>query len=312
MAAPAGRMPASPPRHFPDGGLSARLIGDDRRLDTCLGRSYHPFRKGTMTVIHRARTFILLLAAACGAFGLVSPQERADRERLAAILEKSAEYCRRLDRAALDFVCLEEVTEMSRHFTPQTDVYLYDYQFIRKNGGAKEKRNLLAVNGKKKNIQDSSLQAVMFRYENVLFGPIGLLSKSWQADLSYQLVGEDTLHDVKAVVIDATPGTAFSEPHCFGKIWVKEDDGSVLKIAWDQRSLGNFQGVEEWAKAHDAEPQITAFSEYGFEKNGLRFPSRNYIELAYLRKDTEKFANAEISVLYKDYRFFTVETEIKY
>jgi hypothetical protein len=265
-----------------------------------------------MTVIHGARTFVLLLAAACVSLAQPSPQEQADRERLAAILEKSAEYCRRLDRAALDFVCLEEVTEMSRHFTPQTDIYLYDYQFIRKNGGAKEKRNLLAVNGKKKNIRDSSLQAVMFRYENVLFGPIGLLSKSWQAYLNYQLVGEDTLNDAKAVVIDATSGPALSEPHCLGRIWIKEDDGSVLKIVWDQKSLGNFQNIAEWAKAHDAEPRITAFSEYGFEKNGLRFPSRNYTELAYLRKDTGKFANAEISIIYKEYRFFTVETEIKY
>jgi len=308
---PRGECRIRRPQYFPEGGSRGRLIGVHRRLDTCVGQPYHLLKKGTMTIIRGARTFILL-AAACVAFAQPSPQKQTDGERLAAILEKSAEYCGRLDRAALDFVCLEEVTEMSRHFTPQTDVYLYDYQFIRKNGGAKEKRNLLAVNGKKKNIQDSSLQAVMFRYENVLFGPIGLLSKSWQAYLDYQLVGEDTLNDVKAVVIDATPRAAFSEPHCFGKIWVKEDDGAVLKIVWDQKSLGNFQGVEAWAKAHAAEPLITAFSEYGFEKNGLRFPSRNYTELAYLRKDTGKFTNAEISIVYKEYRFFTVETEIKY
>jgi hypothetical protein len=152
----------------------------------------------------------------------------------------------------------------------------------------------------------------MFQYKNVLFGPVGLLSKSWQAFHDYRLIGEDKILNEKAVVIEATPGIMLIEPHLCGKIWLKEDDGSVLKIVWDQKSLGNFQSIEEWAKLHDAEPQITAFSEYGFEKNGLRFPSRNYTEQAYIRKDKRKFANAEISIFYKDYKFFTVETEIKY
>lgn len=239
-------------------------------------------------------------------------QEQPDRLRLATILKKSEEYCRRLEQAALDFVCFEEVRELSRYFTLKTNVYLYDYQFIRKNQVIKEKRNLIEVNGKKKNIQDSSLHAVMFQYENVLFGPVGLLSKSWQAYHDFKLIGEDTINEEKAVVVEAMPGPFLNEPHCYGKIWIKEDDGTVLKIVWEQKSLGNFQSVKEWAERHDAEPRITAFSEYGFEKNGIRFPSRNYTEQAYVRKDGRKFVNAEISVVYKNYKFFTVETEIKY
>jgi len=70
--------------------------------------------------------------------------------------------------------------------------------------------------------------------------------------------------------------------------------------------------AQEWADAHDAEPQIISFSEYGFEKNGLRFPSRSYTDQAYLRKDRGRFSSAEISVVYKDYKFFTVETETVY
>jgi hypothetical protein len=259
---------------------------------------------------------------------------QADRLRLAALLEKSADYCRRLENVALDFVCLEEVKEASGYYASNTDgylydyqfnrmqpsrsdkgqgdVYLYDYQFIRKDRETKEKRNLISVNGKKTNVQDSSLQTVMFQYKNVLFGPAGLLSKSWQDYFEYRLIGEDTINKERAVVIEATPGPALNEPHCYGKIWIKEADGSVLKIVWDQKSLGNFQSVEAWAKVNDAEPQITAFSEYGFEKNGLRFPSRNYTENALVKKNRQKYVTAEISVHYKNYKFFTVETEIKY
>jgi hypothetical protein len=253
---------------------------------------------------------LILFAMLCAVPLQPNTQEQTDQPRLAVILNKSAEYCRRLEKAALDFICLEEVTELSVHFTPDTEIYLYDYQFIKKNKQTQEKRNLIAVNGRKANIQDSSLQTVMFRYENVLFGPVGLLSKSWQPYLDYRLIGEDAIGKERAVVIEATPGQELVEPHCYGRIWVKEDDGSVLKIVWDQKSLRNYQMVEEFAKSHDAEPQITAFSEYGREKNGLRFPSRNYSEQAYISSDKRKIVNARISVVYEKYKFFTVETEV--
>ncbi len=225
-------------------------------------------------------------------------------------MKKSAEYCRRLEQAAIDFVCFEEVTEETVHFTRDTKVYLYDYQLIRKNKKTQEKRNLIAVDGRKTKIRESPLQTVMFLYENVLFGPVGLLSESWQLAHDYKLIGEDKIGKEKTVVIEATPRPELVETHPYGRIWIKEDDGSVLKIVWDQRSLRNFKMIEEFAKSQGAEPQITAFSEYGREKNGLRFPSRNYSEQGYILPGDHKIANARISVVYKKYRFFTVETAV--
>jgi hypothetical protein len=287
-----------------------------------------------MMANHIARKIIVLISTAFIFSTRQNAPVQADQLRLAALLKKSADYCRRLESAALDFVCLEEVREASRYYasnsdiyrydyqfnrletsrdqTPKTDVYLYDYQFIRKGMETQEKRNLISVNGKKKNIQDSSLQTSLFFYKNVLLGPVGLLSKSWQGHFAYQFIGEDSVKKEKTVVIEVTPGLTLTEAHPYGRAWVKEDDGSVLKIVWDQKSLGNFQTVEEWAKAQNAEPMITAFSEYGFEKNGLHFPSRNYVENAFIKKGGQKFVNTEISVRYKNYKFFTVETEVKY
>ena len=255
---------------------------------------------------------LLFIAAVCLVSTALSSQDPAGPSRLAAILRKSADYCRKLDQAALDFVCLEEVTETSHNLSANTDVFLYDYQFVRKTEGAKERRNLVAVNGKKANLRDTPLHTGFFQYSNVLFGPVGLLSAYWQSLLAYKIVGHDTFHDLKAVIVEATPGPDLSEPHPFGRIWIREDDGSVLKIVWDQRSLGNFKMIEEWAREHDAEPQITSFSEYGFEKNGLRFPSHSFTDQGYIRKDRGKFSSAEISVVYKSYKFFTVETETIY
>jgi hypothetical protein len=241
-----------------------------------------------------------------------TPADKAQADRLAAVLKRSAEYCHRLSGAALDFVCLEEVKEFTARFTPTTKIYLYDYQFVKKSQETKEKRNLVALDGKKVEARESDLQAVTFHYENVLFGPVGLLSESWQAYHEYKFVGEEGSGPEKTLVIDAKPGPVPLQAHCFGRLWVREKDGAVLKIVWDQKSLGNYRDVDEWARSHGAEARITAFCEYKIEKNGLRFPSRNYSEQAYLYPDKGKIVTAEISVAYKDYKFFTVETEVKY
>jgi hypothetical protein len=239
-------------------------------------------------------------------------RQQSDDPRLAAVLKKAGEYCLRLDNAALDFVCLEEVSEMTRRYTPRTDVYLYDYQFIRKGPETKEKRNLVSYNGKKASVRDSPLYTVMFQYKNVLFGPVGLLSHAWQAYHDYTLIGEDVFNTEKVVVVGVKPNAFMVTPHCYGQVWLKEEDGSVLKIIWDQESLGNYQSAEEWARIHDARPLITAFSEYAFEKNGLRFPSRSYTENSLLDKEDRKYISGAMLISYRDYKFFTVETEIRY
>jgi hypothetical protein len=244
--------------------------------------------------------------------GAQTPAEKLQADRLAVVLKRSAAYCQRLGGAALDFVCMEEVKEHTARFTPETRIYLYDYQFVRKNEETKEKRGLVAVDGKKVQAREADLQAIAFHYENVLFGPVGLLSESWQAYHEYKIVGERGSGPEKTVIIEATPGPVPLEAHCYGRLWVREKDGAVLKIVWDQRSLGNYRDVEEWAKSHGAVAQITSYCEYGIEKNGLRFPSRNYSEQAYITQDGRKKVTAQITVTYKDYKFFTVETEVKY
>jgi hypothetical protein len=263
--------------------------------------------------IRHARWKLFLLIAFLGLSPVLpASQDQIGSERLGKILEKAAFYCRKMDRAALDFVCFEEVTEMTNRHTERNEVFLYDYQFVRKGEETKEQRNLIAINGRKIRPARPPVQPAAFRYKNVFFGPIGLLSETWQAYHDFRIAGEEKVFGETAVVIEATPNAEEREPHPYGRIWIREKDGSVLKIVWDQRSLGNFGEIEEWAKENEAEPLITAYSEYRYEKNGLRFPSLNYTEQAYIRKDGTKFTNARISVVYKGYKFFVVETQVKY
>ena len=255
---------------------------------------------------------LVLISALCVCPGPSRGQKPPERATLAAILARAEAYCRRLEGAALDFICQEEVKELSTRFTPSVDLYLYDYQFIRKGKETKEQRRLLSVNGERADESVAVLKTAMFQYESVLFGPVGLFSEFWQARHEYRLAGREMSGRAAVAVIDVLPGPLACEPHCYGRVRVREDDGSVLKIVWDPKSVGNFKAMEEWAKEQGAEAAITAYSEYGLEKNGLRFPSRNYAEAAYVLPDKRRVVSGMISVAYKKYKFFTVETEVNF
>jgi hypothetical protein len=288
-------------------------------------------------VIKRKRLLccIILLFLSCPALRIRLESQVADeKKKLSDILTKAGQYCARLEKASLDFVCLEQITEKIDYSRDRSDEiylmpggirtqirvaklkeensYLYDYQFIRKGSNKKEKRVLLEKNGKKVKEEDSQLEASPFQIENVLLGPIGLLSQYMQPNHDYRIIGEEMVGGDKAVVLEANPKPTLNRPHCYGKIWLSEKDSSVLKIAWEQRSIGNYAIFEERAKKYKADPVITSISEYGFEKKGLRFPSQDLSEEAYINEKGKKFVRAQTAITYKEYKFFTVDIAIQY
>jgi hypothetical protein len=259
--------------------------------------------------------------------------------KLEEILSKAIEYCRRLESASLDFVCVEEAAEKidySRDLEtgsgwPVTDwpgrlrispldspvrveknSYIYDYQFVRKGPQKIERRILVKKNGKKMHQENVPPLTSSVRITNMLYGPIGLLGPAKQSRYEFRIIGEGMVDGQKSYILETTPRFIVDENQCYGKIWVKADDSSVMKIEWDQTSLGNFHAVEAIAEKYKAEPLVTSISEYGLEKNGIRFPSRDFTEEAYIMRNGKKFVRSTTTILYKDYKFFTVETEVKY
>jgi hypothetical protein len=259
----------------------------------------------------------------------------AEEVQLSTILNRTLRYCRRLENVALDFVCLEEISEridLSRDkedevYVPmgagirtqikiakrkQDNTYLYDFQFTRKGELKRENRNLLEKNGKPVKQKDAQLETSVVQVRNVLFGPLGLLSENGQGYHDYQWVAEEDIQGEKAAVIDVTPKKTLTGTHGYGRVWVKEDDGSVLKIEWKPESIPGLDYLELRARRYKSELSVVLITEYGYEKNGIRFPNRDYSEEAYIKPDGRKFVRSRTSVIYRDYKFFTVETDIKY
>jgi len=257
----------------------------------------------------------------------LSPLSQPDlfQTDLFLILEKTAEYCSKLDNASLDFVCHEEIKERL-YYSPGADgtylggrfykenQYLYDYQLIRKEGQMLEKRVLLEENGKNKMEADAALKTKQFEHKYVIFGPVGLLSSENQAHLSYQIEKAAKLDGEKVIIVEAKPRSPQDGNRLYGKVWLREKDLSILKIEWDQSSMGNIKGIMEVAEKLKAKPHITFVSEYGYEKHGIRFPSKYSVVEEYIvaRGRRNKMKCSQTVVTYKNYKFFTVETQVKY
>jgi hypothetical protein len=276
----------------------------------------------------------LVLALILGAFP-GSYQERPTQPgpdlEVGTILRAAADYCRRLENSALDFVCLEQITEkvnlskdiVSRKkefmrsktiWTPSDAIfkntYLYDFQYIRKSGQTRETRRLLTKNGRTVNRQVAELRTLNFLFQDVLVGPVGILSERSRADYDYRVSGEDRLDGAPVIILEVVPKPGVSRDHLYGKVWLDKERLDILKVEWSQKRIGNFQIFEERAKRYRAEPRITMVSSFGVEKNGLRFPSRFFIEEAYIGKNGKKFVHSETMVIYRDFKFFTVEVEV--
>ena len=97
-----------------------------------------------------------------------------------------------------------------------------------------------------------------------------------------------------------------------GMIWIRAAHFDVVRIEWNQSSLGNFASIQEIARQKEEEPSIRIVSEFAVEKKGLRFPSKTITEMAFVNKEGKRDVRARITVTYTHYKFFTVETEIDY
>ncbi|MGA2533852.1 MAG: hypothetical protein ABSG19_12560 [Candidatus Aminicenantales bacterium] len=266
---------------------------------------------------------------------------------MANILELCAAYCDRLSGAILDFVCLEQIEEMvaylaasakdidSAGFQDSGDLmgiakstdpgqviaavrvkkrvrshFVYDYQLIKdKPGHIIETRTLIKENGRSVLEKNAPLKTHVFSYTYIVMGPATLLGRDRQGLYDFKIIKETTLGKDRAVIIQANPKPGSHGDVLSGKIWVRKSDAGVLRIEWVPESIGNYKGTLDLAKQIGAKPLLTLTTEFGFEQNGVRFPSLYRIEETYLFESGSALVRSRTEVRQGDYKFFRVETE---
>ena len=261
---------------------------------------------------------------------------------LKGILANTRAYSQKLQDYVYYFVCKEAVSEtirgkskvrwtppplagasnqnpgaatgqtMSVTDTSTTHTYLYDYQLIRKKGNNQETRTLLEKNGERTNVPNAKLEAMRFYFENFAFGPIDLFGTVGRLRHEYRIVGREKVKGEPALIVEAASTAETADYNPGGKVWIRESDDAILKIEWDQKTMVGFKDIQALAGAVNAIPMFTLVTEYGIEKNGIRFPSHVLIREAYLRTKSKRTQIvSEVTIDYKGYKFFQVDVETK-
>ncbi len=284
--------------------------------------------------------FVLALFLTLNAGFLQAQKSRADLPSvdLQDLLKRAAEYCQKLEGAALNFVCREEIKEtidplldarprqvitygwdyasrggMVMLSSPRRikNSYIYDYQCIRRVGAIQEVRVLLKENGKARNEPNASLKTSVVVFRSALMGPVGLLGGRFQPQYGFAVVGQDKIDRRPVVIIDARPKPGAPETrNLYGKAWVDPKTADILKIEWSESRVGRHEIFDKRGELYHRTPRLTIVSEFIAEKSGIRFPSHLVVEEAYLDQGGRPFVRSKTDVAYKDFKFFTVEVEV--
>ncbi len=263
---------------------------------------------------------------------------------LEEILARAAEYSRRLESSAFDFVCREEIRETidpsleaglkdsspgifldlpdsGKYLGPTVSLrsvrkikrsFVYDYQCVRAGRAIREVRTLLEENGKRKNVPNAELETSVVVFGNSLLGPVGIFGERFKSDYVYSFAGQAKVGRVRALVIDARPRPgAPPTRNLYGKAWVDPATGDILRIEWSENRVGRFDVFERRAQVFKRTPRLVIRSEFEAEKNGLRFPTRFTVEEAYLKESGKAFVRSTTEVVYKDFKFFSVEYDVR-
>ena len=190
--------------------------------------------------------------------------------------------------------------------------FVYDYQCIRAGRAIREIRNELEEDGKRKMVPNAELQTSIVVFGTALLAPVGLFGERFQSGYDYAIAGRDLIGETPVVIVEAKPKPgAPPSRNLYGRSWVDPVTGDILRIEWSESRVGNFDVFAKRGELYKRTPRLNIRSEFSAEKNGIRFPSRLSVEETYLKDSGKAFIRSKTEVVYKDFKFFTVEFDVR-
>ena len=249
-------------------------------------------------------------------------KEVKEAEKLKKILKGVGKYCEELEAESIYFFCREKITEdIYKQFLTKKrkHYYTYSYQLIEKNKTFKETRKLIRKGGdarrralRNKKPRWGSPETI---FKKIIFGPLGILDYNWQPYYNYKIIGEEKLNKHKVTIVECIPkyplkrNSAMKENLLFGKVWIKSDDFKVLKIEWEPISVGYANDFIKFSPHNRKGIQSSLSTEYMFERNGIRYPTKGLYSEYVLNKNGKQQMMLSLSANYKNFKFFSVGTE---
>jgi TonB family protein len=279
-----------------------------------------------------------------------SPGQRSSSQaELSKILEGSAEYCDKLEGAALDYICEETIRDVfynlmtqeemeksrivismvtgtgsvsqlgiSRLPTPnpkrtEKNEYVCDYLLVKKGGGIEDRRIILKENGRKLPDRTKLLEEKRLSTLLPFLAPVRLVGRDRQRLFDYRLLEEEKVRGKDTYLIEAIPKAGDAAGVEYARIWVEKKSFHVLKIEITGVPIEGYESVLGELIQYNIKAKFVTTYAYQVEKKGIAFPSSVRIRVNYPMQglEIESYIVEKIStdLKYDKYKFFTVETE---
>jgi TonB family protein len=263
---------------------------------------------------------------------------------LRQILDRCAEYCRKVINSALDFICEETIEEIHYRFGPDThwsgvavspkggngvpyvafwiptfdpqrtekNVFVCDYLFVKNADRIDQRRIILRDNGRALPDRNRLLEGKTYSALMPLMASVNFLRQDYQSLYHYRILAGERIKGKKAHVLEAMPRYDDARSVQYAKIWVDQVTSQILQSEVEGVPLMGFDDVLEDATRFNTSPVFTVRHVYQTEKNGVLFPSQSTVRVGYPRSDNPfdgRMVKLKMELGYKKYKFFAVETE---
>jgi len=303
----------------------------------------------TLTVNFTREAYRTRPASAEGQKEILAGETDSSQVELPRILAKSAEYCERLESAALDYICEETTRDVFHNLFTKEEMekspvvlsmvtgpgsisqlgipplpmpnpkrtekndYVCDYLLVKKGDTIEGRRIVLKENGRRLPDRKRVLEERRLSTLLPFFAPVRLLGRQRQPLLDYRLLGAKTISGKKAYIIGATSKTGGAAGIEQAQIWLEEKNGRVLKVEITGVPVEGYESVLRELIQYNVTARCITTYEYEIEKKGMAFPSsvrvRVYYPMPGLEVETFIVGKISTDIKYDKYKFFTVETE---
>jgi protein TonB len=268
-----------------------------------------------------------------------APREPMSDELL-AMLDRSWEYCRKMDDIAHFYLCRERISETIKSIvnvgpsmmgsteiegqvitvrvnsfvpdlaSPKTNRYVNDYQITSQNSRVTELRTLVIPLPNERN---SLFGKKPLSFPIPMSVPTRLLAPGFRDEHNYSF-GKDYKilgKNCRAIELKARKKRGVEVQKA--TLLIEKNSGRVVQAEIECDASAIDERILAECRQYYLAPHMRATYEYGDEKKGILFPSRSKIVLDYSqlgRTNTSK-TKMKLDIRYDNYRFFTVETEKK-
>jgi TonB family protein len=266
-----------------------------------------------------------------------APREPLSDELL-AMLDRSWEYCRKMDDIADFYLCRERISDTTKSIvnvgpammgsgeiegqvitvrvgsfvpdlaSPKTNRYVNDYQITSQNSRVTELRTLVKPPS---NERDSSFGKKPLLFSIPISVPTRLLAPGFRDEHNYSFGEDDKILGKNCRTIKLKARRKHGVEVQKATLWIEKISGRVVQAEIEYDASAIDERILAECRQYYLVPHMRATYEYGDEKKGILFPSRSEIVLDYsqLGRANTRDTKMKLDIRYDNYRFFSVETE---